>query len=50
MLRSSGVDARTSVVVDEGVVTGGGVSLTIDATLYLIGRFYDFTVRDEVRR
>ncbi len=27
-------------VADAGVVTGGGVSLAIDATLYLIGRIY----------
>jgi len=26
--------------VDAGVVTGGGVSLAIDATLYLLGRIY----------
>jgi transcriptional regulator GlxA family with amidase domain len=36
--------ARDSVpgpaaVVDAGVVTGGGVTLAIDATLYLVGRF-----------
>lgn len=48
VLRSGGVDARTAVVVDDGVVTGGGVSLAIDATLYLIGRFYGFAARDEV--
>ncbi|MER2249754.1 DJ-1/PfpI family protein [Methylorubrum podarium] len=48
VLRSGGVDARTAVVVDDGVVTGGGVSLAIDATLYLIGRFYGSAVRDEV--
>jgi transcriptional regulator GlxA family with amidase domain len=29
-----------AAVVDDGVVTGGGVSLAIDATLYLIGRIY----------
>jgi len=31
---------REAAVVDDGVVTGGGVSLAIDATLYLIGRLY----------
>jgi transcriptional regulator GlxA family with amidase domain len=30
------------------VVTGGGVSLAIDATLYLIGRIYGETARDAV--
>ena len=48
VLRSSGMDARTAVVVDDGVVTGGGVSLAIDATLYLIGRFYGLAARNEV--
>ena len=44
------VDARPAVVVDDGVVTSGGVSLCIDATLYLIGRFYGLEARDEVAR
>jgi transcriptional regulator GlxA family with amidase domain len=39
---------RPAVVVDAGVVTGGGVSLAIDATLYLIGRLYGERVRDEI--
>ncbi|PIU07321.1 MAG: glutamine amidotransferase [Methylobacterium sp. CG08_land_8_20_14_0_20_71_15] len=47
-LRSGGVDARTAVVVDDRVVTGGGVSLAIDATLYLVGRFYGPEARDDV--
>ncbi len=29
-----------AAVVDDGVVTGGGVSLAIDATLFLLGRLY----------
>jgi transcriptional regulator GlxA family with amidase domain len=37
-----------AIVEDRGVVTGGGVSLAIDATLYLIGRFYGGEARDEV--
>jgi transcriptional regulator GlxA family with amidase domain len=37
-----------ALVVDAGVVTGGGVSLAIDATLYLIGRIYGETARDAV--
>lgn len=50
-LGSSGaVAARPAVVVDDGVVTGGGVSLAIDATLYLIGRFYGAEARDAVAR
>ena len=31
---------RAAAVVDATVVTGGGVSLAIDATLYLLGRLY----------
>ncbi|MDP4022088.1 DJ-1/PfpI family protein [Methylobacterium sp. NEAU 140] len=50
-LRSAGaIDARPAVVVDDGVVTGGGVALAIDATLYLIGRFYGAESRDAVAR
>jgi len=41
---------RAAAVVDAGVVTGGGVSLAIDATLYLIGRFYGEEARDDVAR
>jgi transcriptional regulator GlxA family with amidase domain len=41
---------REAVVVDSGIVTGGGVSLAIDATLYLIGKFYGDGARDEVAR
>ncbi len=37
-------------VVDAGVVTGGGVSLTIDATLYLLGRLYSEDAAQEVAR
>jgi transcriptional regulator GlxA family with amidase domain len=37
-----------AVVVDSGVVTGGGVSLAIDTTLYLIGKFYGEDARDEI--
>ncbi|WP_296572562.1 DJ-1/PfpI family protein [Phreatobacter sp.] len=40
------VDA--AIVEDRGVVTGGGVSLAIDATLFLIGRLYGEAARDEV--
>jgi len=34
------IQARVAVVVDDLVVTGGGVSLAIDTTLYLLGRIY----------
>jgi transcriptional regulator GlxA family with amidase domain len=44
----TGVQAREALVVDAGVVTGGGVSLAIDATLYLIGRLYGRDAQDEV--
>jgi transcriptional regulator GlxA family with amidase domain len=39
-----------AVVEDGAVVTGGGVSLAIDATLYLLGMIYGETARDEVAR
>ncbi len=42
--------AIAAVVEDRGIVTGGGVSLAIDATLYLIGRLYGTEARDEVAR
>jgi transcriptional regulator GlxA family with amidase domain len=41
---------RPAAVVDAGVVTGGGVALAIDATLYQIGRFYCEEARDDVAR
>jgi transcriptional regulator GlxA family with amidase domain len=49
-LASFGVDIQPceASVVDAGVVTGGGVSLAIDTTLYLLGRFYGEAARDEV--
>ena len=45
-----GITPREALVVDAGVVTGGGVSLSIDLTLYLIGRIYGEDTRDEVAR
>ena len=39
-----------AVVVDDGVVTGGGVSLAIDATLYLLERYYGVEAVEEVAR
>lgn len=52
MLPELGVDVqpREALVVDAGIVTGGGVSLAIDATLYLIGRLYGQQAQDEVAR
>jgi transcriptional regulator GlxA family with amidase domain len=41
---------REALIVDAGVVTGGGVSLAIDTTLHLIGRIYGENARDEVAR
>jgi transcriptional regulator GlxA family with amidase domain len=43
-------NAVPAVVVDADVVTGGGVSLAIDTTLYLLGRFYGEDARDDVAR
>jgi transcriptional regulator GlxA family with amidase domain len=40
--------ARQAAVVDDTVVTGGGVSLAIDATLYLLGRFYGEAAAAEI--
>jgi transcriptional regulator GlxA family with amidase domain len=42
------VTALPAAIVDDGVVTGGGVSLAIDTTLYLIGKIYGIDARDEV--
>ena len=39
-----------AIVEDRGLVTGGGVSLAIDATLYLIGRIYGPEARDDVAK
>lgn len=39
-----------ALVDDHGLVTGGGVSLAIDATLYLLGRLYGEATRDEIAR
>jgi transcriptional regulator GlxA family with amidase domain len=51
-LLGQGGAIRTTVaqVVDAGVVTGGGVSLAIDATLYLLGRIYGEDCAAEVAR
>jgi len=46
----TGVRPHEALVVDAGVVTGGGVSLAIDATLYLIGQLYGGAALDEVAR
>ena len=45
-----GIAAREALVVDAGVVTGGGLSLAIDTSLYLIGRIYGEEARDAVAR
>jgi transcriptional regulator GlxA family with amidase domain len=42
---------QAAAIVEDGlVVTGGGVSLAIDATLYLIGRIYGEVAREDVAR
>ncbi|MEM6621350.1 MAG: DJ-1/PfpI family protein [Pseudomonadota bacterium] len=47
----AGVDAVSARIVDEGaIVTGGGVSLGIDMTLYLLGRLEGSHARDETAR
>jgi transcriptional regulator GlxA family with amidase domain len=46
----TGITPREALIVDAGVVTGGGVSLAIDTTLYLIGRIYGEAARDEAAR
>jgi transcriptional regulator GlxA family with amidase domain len=44
-----GVRSVVAALVDDGgVVTGGGVSLAIDATLYLIGRLYGEEASGEI--
>ncbi|RYH60414.1 MAG: DJ-1/PfpI family protein, partial [Alcaligenaceae bacterium] len=49
--RFPAVDTREALVVDNGrVVTGGGVTLCIDATLYLLEKRYGATAADEVAR
>jgi transcriptional regulator GlxA family with amidase domain len=44
------ISTEPALLVDDAVVTGGGVSLAIDATLYLIGKQYGEEARDEVAR
>jgi transcriptional regulator GlxA family with amidase domain len=47
---SASASRDSTVVVDDVVVTGGGVSLAIDATLYLIGKLYGEAARDDVAK
>lgn len=48
---AKGARRHPAAIVDDGaVVTGGGVSLAIDVTLYLLGRLYGAQARDEVAR
>jgi transcriptional regulator GlxA family with amidase domain len=46
------VDVREALLVDRGgtLVTGGGVSLCIDTTLYLLGLMLGERVADETAR
>jgi transcriptional regulator GlxA family with amidase domain len=48
--RSGAIRTTVASVVDAGVVTGGGVSLAIDATLYLLGRIYGEDAAADVAR
>ena len=43
-----GARFATAVIADDVVITGGGVSLAIDAMLYLIGTIYGATAQAEV--
>ena len=47
---ATNVRAETGHVVDDGVITGGGVSLAIDGTLYVIGKLYGRETQDEIAR
>ncbi|WP_428488265.1 DJ-1/PfpI family protein [Rhodopila sp.] len=48
--RGGAIRPLVASVVDAGVVTGGGVSLAIDTTLYLLGRIYGTAAAAEVAR
>ena len=45
---SGAIRPKVAAVVDDTVVTGGGVSLAIDATLYLLGRLYGEAAAAEI--
>ncbi len=47
---SGAIRPLAAVLVDDGVVTGGGVSLAIDTTLYLLGRIYGEAASADVAR
>jgi transcriptional regulator GlxA family with amidase domain len=47
-LAPAGRRVAAAVVEDHGLVTGGGVSLAIDATLYMLGRLYGAEAREAV--
>ncbi|WP_191970251.1 DJ-1/PfpI family protein [Methylobacterium planeticum] len=48
--RADRVRPRAAAIVDDVVVTGGGVSLAIDTTLYLIGKLYGADACQDVAR
>jgi len=48
--RTGSVRSMVAQVVDAGVVTGGGVSLAIDTTLFLLGRLYGQEAREAIAR
>lgn len=41
---------KAAAIIEDGIVTGGGVSLAIDATLYLLGKLYGEEASAEVAR
>ena len=42
------IQSKVAAVVDDSVVTGGGVSLAIDTTLYLLGKLYGEAAATEI--
>ena len=48
--RNKAVRAVAAQIVESGVVTGGGVSMAIDTTLYLLGRLYGAEAAASVAR
>ena len=48
--RGNDVRAIEAALVDDAVVTGGGVSLAIDCTLYILGRIYGEVMQARIAR
>src|SRR6266540_6865144 len=45
-----GIDVRETSVVDDGIVTGGGVSLCVDTTLHVLARLFGAEMAAETAR